>query len=55
MREEIEILKDIRRRVEEARMLAKVVPHRSSDICRHVAQLIELTVACLSIMEKEKE
>jgi hypothetical protein len=54
VREELEVLHDIRLKVDEARMLAKVLPDRRNEVCVQVLQLVELAVECVRIMGREK-
>lgn len=55
MREEIEILHDIRKRIEEARIYSHVFPDRRDRISKEIEQLVRLAVECVKTMEEDQE
>lgn len=48
-------LKRIRKKTDEAVLLAKVLPHRRSEICRTTEVLVDLALACCNILDEDFE
>ena len=53
MREELLILRDIRRKIREVRWYCRVFPARREQMAVHLKRLVELADACVTMLTEE--